>query len=78
MDASGRQAVLAGRWQAVFHSSDLRNQGCKIFRQPLNVGPISIPFTANITFSHFLRRDIVILKVKKPACSSILLVVSSV
>lgn len=39
----------------------------------LNFGPISIPFTANVVFSSFLKRDIVILKVKQPTCSSILL-----
>lgn len=71
MDASGRQVGLAGGWQAVFHSSDLRNQGCKIFR--LNFGSISTPFTANIVFSCFLKKDIVILEVEQPTCSSILL-----
>lgn len=71
MDARGRHAGLAGRWQAVFHSSDLGNEGCKIFR--LNFGSISTLFTANIMFSCFLKRDILILKVEQLTCSRILL-----
>lgn len=71
MDARGRHAGLAGRWQAVFHSSDSGNEGCKIFR--LNFGSISTLFTAKIIFSCFLKKDILILKVEQPTCSTILL-----